>query len=64
MSSKTSTIATSPPDSSKIISAKADKVPVKSVLETETRSKVSIENEKKIADLLARLSKFNIKLNE
>jgi len=64
MSSKTSTIATSPPDSSKIISAKADKVPVKSVLETETRSKVSIENEKKIADLLARLKSTHLKVDE
>jgi len=64
MSSKTSTIATSPPDSSKVLSSKGEKVQVKSILETETRSKVSIETEKRIADLLARLKSTHLKVDE
>jgi hypothetical protein len=62
MSSVSASTASSSSGSSKVYSAKADNVHVKSVVETETQSKISIENTKKIDNLMARLGKFNIKL--
>ncbi len=46
--------------SSNVHSAQAENVSVQSVCKTNTESKVSIENTKKIKDLMARLGKFNI----
>jgi len=64
MSSKTSSTATSSSSSAKVHSAHADNVHVKSVLETETKSKVSIENTKKISELMARLSSTHLQVDE
>lgn len=58
MSSVTSTSASSSSGSAKVHTAQADNVHVKSVVETETQSKVSMENAKKITDLMARLGKY------
>ena len=57
MSQVTSSTASSSTGSSKVHSAQADNVQVKSVVQTETQSKVSMENSKKITDLMARLGK-------
>ncbi len=62
MSSVSTSNASSSSGSTKYHSAQADNVHVKSVVQTETQSKVSIENAKKITDLMARLGKFNRKL--
>jgi len=62
MSSVSTGNASSSSSSIKAHSTQADNVHVKSVVQTETQSKVSIENTKKINDLMARLGKFNIKL--
>jgi hypothetical protein len=40
-------------------SAQTENVHVQSVVKTETQSKVSMENSKKMNDLMARLGKFN-----
>jgi hypothetical protein len=58
---KSSNTATSSSGSTKFHSAQAENVHVQSVVETATQSKVSIENAKKITDLMNRLGKFNIK---
>lgn len=57
MSQVTSSSASSSSGSSKVHSAQAENVQVKSVVQTETQSKVSMENSKKITDLMARLGK-------
>jgi hypothetical protein len=62
MSSASTASASSSSSSVKAHSSQADNVHVKSVVQSETQSKVSIENSKKINDLMARLGKFNIKL--
>jgi len=62
MSSASTASASSSSSSVKAHSAQADNVHVKSVVQSETQSKVSIENAKKINDLMARLGMFNIKL--
>jgi hypothetical protein len=56
--------ATSSSGSSNVHSAHADNVHVQSVVQSETQSKVSLENAKKITDLMARLGKFHIKLED
>jgi hypothetical protein len=58
MSSGKATMATSSSGSSKVHNAQAENVHVQSVVQTETQSKVSMENAKKITDLMARLGKF------
>jgi len=58
---KSSNTATSSSGSTKFHSAQAENVHVQSVVETATQSKVSIENARKITDLMNRLGKFNIK---
>ncbi len=62
MSSISASTASSSTGSAKVHSVQADNVHVKSVVQTETQSKVSLENAKKITDLMARLSKFDLKL--
>jgi hypothetical protein len=64
MSSVTSTTATSSSGSAKVHSAQADNVHVKSVVESETQSKVSMENAKKITDLMARLGSTHLQVDE
>jgi hypothetical protein len=59
MSSGRAAVATSSSGSSKMHSAQTDNVHVQSVVQTETQSKVSIENSKKITDLMARLGMSN-----
>lgn len=56
--SHSTTTATSSTGSAKIHSAQAENVHVQSVVQTETQSKVSLENAKKINDLMARLGKM------
>ena len=60
MSSVNVCSASSSTASANVHSAQADNVNVKSVVQTETQSKVSQENTKKINDLMARLSKSPI----
>ncbi|CAF2381412.1 unnamed protein product [Rotaria sp. Silwood2] len=55
MSNTTSSSAKSSSNSSQVHSAQAENVVVQSVFQCETQSKVSIANNKKIADLMARL---------
>ena len=55
----TSSVATSSSGSSKVHNAQAENVHVQSVVQTETQSKVSIENSRKITDLMARLGTYN-----
>jgi len=50
--------------SAKAHSAQADNVHVKSVVQTETQSKVSIENAKKINDLMARLGSTHLQVDQ
>jgi hypothetical protein len=57
--SHTSTFATSSSGSAQMHSAQTENVHVQSVVKTETQSKVSMENSKKMNDLMARLGKFN-----
>jgi len=61
---KTSTCATSCSGSSKVHSAQAENVHVQSVVQTETQSKVSLENTKKMADLMARLGTTHTQIDE
>jgi len=56
--------ATSSSGSAKVHSAHAENVHVQSVVETETQSKVSIENTKKITDLMARLGSTHLQVDE
>jgi hypothetical protein len=62
MSSVNVSTASSSTGSANVHSAHADNVHVKSVVQTETQSKVSLENSKKITDLMARLGKFYLTL--
>jgi hypothetical protein len=55
------TTATSSSGSAKMHHAQAENVHVQSVVQTETQSKVSMENAKKINDLMSRLGKSNQK---
>ncbi|CAF4703290.1 unnamed protein product [Rotaria sp. Silwood1] len=55
MSNTTSPTAKSSSNSAQVHSAQAENVLVQSVVQSETQSKVSIANNKKIADLMARL---------
>lgn len=57
MSTVTTSTASSSSGSAKVHTAQAENVHVKSVVQTETQSKVSMENTKKITDLMARLGK-------
>ncbi len=61
---KVSNSATSTTGSANVHTAQAENVHVQSVVQTETQSKVSIENSKKINDLMARLGKFEIKMED
>jgi hypothetical protein len=54
-----SATATSSSGSATCHSAQAENVHVRSVVQTETQSKVSMENTKKISDLMSRLGKMN-----
>jgi len=63
-SCKNSTCATSCSGSSKVHSSQADNVHVQSVVQTETQSKVSIENTKKMADLMSRLGTTHTQIDE
>jgi len=56
--------ATSSSGSSKIHSAQAENVHVQSVVQTETQSKVSVENAKKINDLMSRLGSTHLQVDE
>jgi len=64
MSKVTATTASSSSGSSKLHSAQADNVHVQSVVQTETQSKVSMENSKKITDLMARLGSTHLQVDE
>lgn len=57
MSYVNSCTATSSSGSAKVHTAQAENVHVQSVVQTETQSKVSMENTKKINDLMARLGR-------
>jgi len=59
-----STSACSSSGSAKVHSAHADNVHVQSVVQTESQSKVSIENAKKISDLMARLGSTHTQVDE
>jgi hypothetical protein len=52
-------VATSSSGSANFHTAQAENVHVQSVVQTETQSKVSMENTKKINDLMTRLGKSN-----
>jgi len=56
--------ATSCSGSAKMHSSQADNVHVQSVVQTETQSKVSLENAKKITDLMARLGSTHTQVDE
>ncbi|CAF0759045.1 unnamed protein product [Adineta steineri] len=56
--------ASSSSGSAKVHSAQAENVHVQSVVETETQSKVSMENSKKITDLMARLGSTHLQVDE
>jgi hypothetical protein len=62
MSRVNSNTATSSSGSAQVHTAHAENVHVQSVVQTETQSKVSIENSKKITDLMARLGKCVIEI--
>lgn len=64
MSTHTMSSASSSSGSSKVHSAHADNVHVQSVVQTETQSKVSMENTKKISDLMARLGSTHLQVDE
>jgi hypothetical protein len=64
MSSISASTASSSTGSAKVHSVQADNVHVKSVVQTETQSKVSLENAKKITDLMARLSSTHVQVDE
>jgi len=64
MSSVTANTSSSSKGSPKVHSVQADNVHVKSVVQTETQSKVSLENTKKISDLMARLGSTHIQVDE
>jgi hypothetical protein len=59
-----STNASSSSGSSKVHSAHAENVHVQSVVQTETQSKVSMENAKKITDLMSRLGSTHTQVDE
>jgi len=59
--SHSTTTATSSTGSAKIHLAQAENVHVQSVVQTETQSKVSLENAKKINDLMARFERSLLK---
>ncbi|UJR10467.1 hypothetical protein I4U23_014671 [Adineta vaga] len=63
VNSSTST-ATSSSGSAKIHSAHADNVHVQSVVQSETQSKVSIDNARKMNDLMARLGSTHSQIDE
>jgi hypothetical protein len=56
--------ATSSSGSTNVHSAHADNVHVQSVVQSETQSKVSLENAKKITDLMARLGSTHLQVDE
>lgn len=60
----TVTTASSSSGSAKVHTAQAENVHVKSVVQTETQSKVSMENAKKITDLMARLGSTHLQVDE
>jgi len=62
--SKTSTVASSSSGSSKVHSAQAENVHVRSIVETETQSKVSLENTKKMNDLMSRLNTTHSQIDQ
>jgi len=62
--SHVSNSATSSSGSAKVHTAQAENVHVQSVVQTETQSKVSIENSKKITDLMARLGSTHLQVDE
>jgi len=62
--SHVSNSATSSSGSAKVHTAQAENVHVQSVVQTETQSKVSIENAKKITDLMARLGSTHLQVDE
>jgi len=64
MSNVSCTTATSSSGSAKAHSAQADNVQVKSVVQTETQSKVSMENAKKITDLMSRLGSTHLQVDD
>jgi hypothetical protein len=64
MSSVTANTSSSSKGSPKVHSVQADNVHVKSVVQTETQSKVSLENTKKINDLMARLGSTHLQVDE
>ncbi|CAF0833903.1 unnamed protein product [Adineta steineri] len=63
MSHQTSSM-TSSSGSAKVHSAQAENVHVQSVVQTETQSKVSMENTKKINDLMARLGSTHVQVDD
>jgi len=62
--SHTSNTATSSTSSAKFHSAQAENVHVQSVVQTETQSKVSIENARKINELMTRLGSTHLQVDE
>jgi len=56
--------ATSSSGSAKVHSAQAENVHVQSVVQTETQSKVSMENSKKINDLMTRLGSTHLQVDQ
>ena len=64
MSYVNSSVATSSSGSAKVHTAQAENVHVQSVVQTETQSKVSMENTKKINDLMARLGSTHLQIDE
>jgi hypothetical protein len=62
--SHVSNTASSSSGSARIHSAQAENVHVQSVVQTETQSKVSIENTKKINDLMTRLGSTHLQVDE
>jgi len=63
MSHQTSSM-TSSSGSAKVHSAQAENVHVQSIFRTETQSKVSMENSKKITDLMSRLGTTHLQVDE
>lgn len=62
--SPVATSATASAASAKVHSAHAENVHVQSVVQTETQSKISMENTKKINDLMARLGSTHLQVDE
>jgi len=59
-----STSASSSSGSAKVHTARAENVHVQSVVQTETQSKVSMDNAKKMADLMSRLTSTHSQVDE